>query len=124
MILEGKKVSLRPMTVEEITTFYEWATQSEATPFWYGELQGDKVPSYEKFLKAGKDIISTVARQRKAEVLSFSLTVEPSARSIIIKSTEKTIRLNWTLSLPRTGIRIKATGPMLFRPSPGICFKR
>ena len=42
------------MTVEEIPTFYEWATQSEATPFWYGELQGDRIPSYEDFLKDWK----------------------------------------------------------------------
>jgi len=42
------------MTVEEIPTFYEWATQSEATPFWYGELQGDEVPTYEEFLKDWK----------------------------------------------------------------------
>ena len=54
MILQGKKVSLRPMTVEEIPTFYQWAAQSEATPFWYGELQGDKVPTYEEFLKDWK----------------------------------------------------------------------
>jgi len=51
MILQGKKVSLRPTTVEEIPIFYQWAAQSEATPFWYGELQGDKVPTYEEFLK-------------------------------------------------------------------------
>lgn len=42
---------MRPMTVEEMPTFYRWSTQSEATPFWYGELQGDKVPSYEEFLR-------------------------------------------------------------------------
>lgn len=54
MILQGKKVSLRPMTVEEIPVFYRWATQSEATPFWYGELQGDRIPSYEDFLKDWK----------------------------------------------------------------------
>ena len=45
---------MRPMTVEEMPTFYRWATQSEATPFWYGELQGDRVPSYDEFLKDWK----------------------------------------------------------------------
>lgn len=42
------------MTVEEMPAFYEWATQSEATPFWYGELQGDRIPSYEELLKDWK----------------------------------------------------------------------
>jgi len=42
------------MTVEEIPPFYQWAAQSEATFFWYGELQGDKVPTYEEFLKDWK----------------------------------------------------------------------
>jgi len=42
------------MTVEEIPAFFKWATQSEATPFWYGELQGDEVPQYEEFLKDWK----------------------------------------------------------------------
>lgn len=54
MILKGNAVTLRPMTVEEIPLFFQWATQSDATPYWYGELQGDKIPSYEEFLKDWK----------------------------------------------------------------------
>lgn len=54
MILPGQKVILRPMTVEEMPMFYQWATQSDATPYWYGELQGDEVPTYEEFLKDWK----------------------------------------------------------------------
>ena len=54
MILKGNAVILRPMTVEEIPLFFKWATQSDATPYWYGELQGDKIPSYEEFLKDWK----------------------------------------------------------------------
>jgi len=42
------------MTVEETLLFFKWATQSDATPFWYGELQGDKIPTHEQFLKDWK----------------------------------------------------------------------
>lgn len=51
MILQGKKVKLRPMTVEEIPIFYKWATQSDATPFWYGDLRSNEVPTYEQFVE-------------------------------------------------------------------------
>jgi len=55
MIIRGEKVVLRPMTVDEIPVFYKWATQSEATPFWYGELYGDHVPTYEEFIRDWKE---------------------------------------------------------------------
>jgi len=54
MITPGEKVVLRPMTVDEIPIFYQWATQSDATPFWYGNLYGDHVPTYEKFTRDWK----------------------------------------------------------------------
>jgi RimJ/RimL family protein N-acetyltransferase len=54
MIIQGNKVTLRPMTVEEIPLFFEWATQSDAAPYWYGELSGDQVPTFEEFLKDWK----------------------------------------------------------------------
>lgn len=54
MILEGEKVVLRPMTVEEIPIFYKWATQSDSTSFWYGELYGDRIPTYEEFTRDWK----------------------------------------------------------------------
>jgi RimJ/RimL family protein N-acetyltransferase len=37
------------MNIEEIPLFFKWATQSDATPYWYGELQGDEIPTYEEF---------------------------------------------------------------------------
>ena len=49
MIIRGEKVSLRPMTVDERSLFYQWATQSEATPFWYGELVGEQIPTFQEF---------------------------------------------------------------------------
>ena len=54
MIIRGEKVVLRPMTVDEIPIFYQWATQSEATPFMYGELYGDHVPTYEELMRDWK----------------------------------------------------------------------
>ena len=54
MIIHGEKVTLRPMTIKEIPTFFEWATQSDATPYWYGELQGDEIPTYKQFHKDWK----------------------------------------------------------------------
>ena len=55
MIIRGEKVVLRPMTIDEIPIFYKWATQSEATPFWYGELYGDHIPTYEEFIQDWKE---------------------------------------------------------------------
>ena len=49
MELRGDYVLLRPMTLRERQLFYRWATSSDATPFWYGELYGDEVPSYVVF---------------------------------------------------------------------------
>ena len=46
MTIRGEKVVLRPMTVEEIPIFYEWATDSDSTPFWYDD---GVIPSYEQF---------------------------------------------------------------------------
>ena len=51
MIIRGDKVILRPMTADQLPLFYRWATQSEATPFWYGDLVGEPLPDYEHFLK-------------------------------------------------------------------------
>ena len=50
MILQGKNIRLRPMKEDEIPLFYKWATSSDATPYWYGDLYGTKIPSLEEFL--------------------------------------------------------------------------
>ena len=50
MILHGKKIKLQPMTIDDIPLFYKWATQSDATFYWYGELYRDKIPTYKNFL--------------------------------------------------------------------------
>lgn len=48
MILEGQIIKLRPMTVKEMSIFFEMATKSEATQFLYGEMCGDKIPTWEE----------------------------------------------------------------------------
>lgn len=54
MLLRGKTVNLRPMKEEEVPLFYKWATQSDATPFWYGELYRNEIPTFEKFFESWK----------------------------------------------------------------------
>ena len=49
MLLKGEHISLRPLSLKERPVFFRWATQSDATPYWYGELYGDDVPSYVVF---------------------------------------------------------------------------
>ena len=58
MIIQGEKVQLRPMTKEEIPMFYKWASESNATPFWYDEFDdfpNHKIPSFKKFRNDWKD---------------------------------------------------------------------
>ncbi|MEO1450244.1 MAG: GNAT family N-acetyltransferase [Bacteroidota bacterium] len=47
--LAGERIRLRPLTLNERKLFFKWATHSDATPFWYGDLYGDEVPSYSIF---------------------------------------------------------------------------
>lgn len=51
MILIGKRIVLRPIRTEEFFLFYKWATQSKATPFWYGEPCGTRIPSLQDFMQ-------------------------------------------------------------------------
>ncbi len=51
-IIKGKRVVIRPMTTDEIPLFYKWGTVSDATPYWYGRLSGDKkIPTYKAFVE-------------------------------------------------------------------------
>lgn len=36
-------------------TFYQWATNSDATPYWYGELYGNTVPDRDSFFEDWTD---------------------------------------------------------------------
>lgn len=52
MKLQGAKVTLEPMTKDEIPQFFYWATKS---PFWYGEYSDEPIPTYEQFRDEWKD---------------------------------------------------------------------
>ena len=45
---------MRPMNTSELPIFYQWATQSDSAPFWYGELYSTHVPTYEEFTRDWK----------------------------------------------------------------------
>lgn len=47
--LVGSRIRLRPLMLDERRLFFQWATHSDATPYWYGPLYGDDVPSFEVF---------------------------------------------------------------------------
>ncbi len=65
MNLAGNQVLLRPMTLRERPKFFQWATRSDATPFWYGELSGDEVPSYVVFRTEWPDYYFTGSQPSK-----------------------------------------------------------
>lgn len=50
MILKGDKIELEAMNMSDISTFFKWATESDASSFWYGALYGTEVPTYEEFV--------------------------------------------------------------------------
>lgn len=55
MILKGQKVHLIPANKTHKQLFFEMATHSEATPFWYGHWYGDTVPDEQKFFSDWED---------------------------------------------------------------------
>lgn len=73
MKLAGKHVHLRPLTLKERPKFFRWATQSDATPFWYGELYGDQIPSYVVFKHEWPDYYFDGSQPQKGR--SFAIEV-------------------------------------------------
>ena len=55
MILENDTIALRPIDLDEVIFFFEMATDSYATKFWYGEYTGEKVPDYDAFIQEWDD---------------------------------------------------------------------
>lgn len=68
MRLSGKKVSLRPMTLEELPEFYKQAIKN---PFWYGEFSDEPVPTYEKFRQDWKDYYFDGSQPEKGRCLTI-----------------------------------------------------
>ena len=55
MNLSGEQVALKPMTKEDKTLFFEMATKSAATPFLYGEMCGNEIPTWDEIFHDYKD---------------------------------------------------------------------
>lgn len=49
MNISGEKTTLIPARPEHRQLCFEWATRSDATPFWYGERYGDEIPDETAF---------------------------------------------------------------------------
>ena len=74
MIIRGKKIILRPMTVDEIPVFYKWATQSEATPFWY---EDGRIPDFEEFARDWKEYYFDGSQLEKGRCFTILLNEKP-----------------------------------------------
>lgn len=53
--IPGEIITLLPATPEHKRLCFEWATRSDATPFWYGECYGDIIPDKEAFFGDWQD---------------------------------------------------------------------
>ena len=74
----GEFVTLRPMHIKERFRFFKWATNSEATPYWYGQRTGDEVPSYIVFKLEWPDHYFTGEKPKKGQCFA----IEESGKTI------------------------------------------
>jgi len=72
-IQQGERITLRPLTLKERYRFFKWATQSEATPFWYGKRSGDEVPSYIVFKLEWSEHYFTGAEPEKGQCFAIEV---------------------------------------------------
>ncbi len=91
-MFKGRKISLRPITIGEIPIFYKWATQSEGSKFWYGEIYGDELPSFEEFVKDWKPYYFKNTHPEKGRCFFILLNKKPigviAYNSVISRRTE------------------------------------
>jgi RimJ/RimL family protein N-acetyltransferase len=78
--IKGDQVSLRPLTESDRETFYRWATQSDGTPFWYGEKTGEEIPSRLAFFQDWKEHYFDGSQPLQGR--SFAIVVNPSGREV------------------------------------------
>ena len=76
-ILQGQLISLRPLRPDERDIFFQWATDSDATPFWYGELYGDQIPSSIVFDLEWPDYYLDGSQPHKGRCFAILLEGEP-----------------------------------------------
>ena len=79
-MIQGDRISLRPLTERDRETFYRWATRSDGTEFWYGEKTGEEIPSRETFFQDWKDYYFDGTRPLKGR--SFAILLNDSGREI------------------------------------------
>lgn len=71
-------ISLTPLTPLDKSKFYQWATNSEATPFWYRSPYGDEIPSREEFFDDYDDhYFNQIRPYKKGE---FAIVLVPEDR--------------------------------------------
>lgn len=71
MILIGKKVKLRPMTVDDKPLFFDMAIQSEATPYLYGKMYNNKIPSKEELFNDYKEYYFDGSQPKKGRCFAI-----------------------------------------------------
>lgn len=54
-MLHGTLIQLRPATPADKDTLFAWATQSDAAPYWYGDMYNEPLPTREEFFDDWKD---------------------------------------------------------------------
>ncbi len=77
MYLEGNLIRLRPLALRERPRFFNWATKSAATQFWYGELYGDDIPSYVVFKLEWPDYYFTGEKPEKGRCFAIEHQGQP-----------------------------------------------
>lgn len=73
MFLSGEKIKLRPMTENEKPLFFDMATKSEATPYLYGKMYADKIPSLEELFDDYKDYYFNDSQPEKGRCFAILL---------------------------------------------------
>ena len=77
MVMVGENITLRPLQLEERIMFFKWATRSDATPYWYGELYHDEVPSYIVFKHEWPDYYFNHDQPQKGRCFAILLQDRP-----------------------------------------------
>ena len=73
-------VTLRPLTPDDREKFFQWATNSEATPFWYGEIFREPIPDRKKFFEDFPGYYFTGEEPMKGR--SFAIVLEETGEEI------------------------------------------
>ncbi|WP_407527832.1 GNAT family N-acetyltransferase [Lacibacter sp. MH-610] len=74
--LYGSLIYLRPLQISDKEKFYRWATCSDATPFWYGELYRNTIPDPGTFFVDWDDAYFTgpIMQHKRGFVICISET--------------------------------------------------